>query len=362
MTCGPKRSDWKYEESREEAERKRLLRLQEEARQREARQREAARRALEEATARAVGERIGALTPEIRQLIKASERTIGLVDGVSRRGFDAEISEAQALLARALGVCADAERLSRLPGAVLVRENISGSSAAIAELAELLTQCRRTNERMEEIRFAVGPAPQRALARRDGRIGTTLARARPLRDGDAAVRAWSGDLEQLGRSLVDGDFEGVAHGADALETSVERWVAEKSAARERTLERRDVMGALQDTCLRLGFRILNPAELERSLEDPDASWRMVVDTRSTGKLVFTVEQDWIGAESAMRSSEYCFSSLEKVEKEMATRYGLTTHFVTESGDRPPPHDRHTHAEPHGATATQRSAQPQPGGY
>jgi hypothetical protein len=210
---------------------------------------------------------------------------------------------------------------------------------------------------MEEIRFADGPTRQRELARRLGRIGTALARARPLQDGEAVVQAWGKDLEQLRRSLVDGDFEGVAQSADELETSVERWVAEKSAARERMLERRDVMGALQDTCLRLGFRILNAAELERSLEDPDASWRMVVDTRSTGKLVFTVEQDWIGAESAMRSSEYCFSSLE-----MAARYGLTTHFVTESGDRPPPHAHHTHAEPHRATATQRSSQAQPGGH
>jgi len=337
---GLKRTTWSYEDSRAAAERARRLRLEEEARRAEVARREAAMRALEEATAREVQEQVSSLAPELRRLAQQLQRSSALIDPVSRRAFESELGDADRLAKQSIVTCNEAERLAQLTGRELVSQGVDASSQPISQLRELITLSVGMVEQAEKIRFHDGPLRQQQLAARIGKIGASIARASSFDDSVQDITKWSSELEQLRETLLEGQFDEVERASEQLNSAVSAWTNTALAVREARLERLTVLDALRDSCRQLGYRELNPDELERSIADADAPWTLVVDTRTKGTISFTVETEAIRAETGMGVrgdtivADYCFTEFERIEDELARDHGLRTHFLSEAIDRP----------------------------
>ncbi|MDA8386505.1 MAG: hypothetical protein M0Z88_09645 [Actinomycetota bacterium] len=332
---GLKTSRWTYEQNWRAAEQARRQRLAEEARRRAD-----ARRAFEDATARAVREQVDSSAPELQRLADQLSESCRLVDPATRRAYGDEIGQMTAVVAEAGVVAEEAQRLGSLSGSELVRQGFDASAEVFIRMGTLLSTTRQLVERAEIIRFFEGPARQRELAVEVGGLAALIARASS--EGLSSVADWSHQLDHLRQDLAAGNFDTVQSGAISLRTEVLSSIEASAAARERMLERRAVLDALRDSCRDLRYRELNPAELERSLRDLDADWTLVVDTRTKGRITFTIEADTIRAETGMGvhgdavDGDYCFTEFARIEAELAEQHGLVTKFTSGNVTRPGP--------------------------
>ena len=338
---GSKRTSWSWEQSRAEAERRRRERLAAEARARVAARQLAAQQALEKATQRGVRRQVAALQPQVSHLAAQLRAATGQVDAVTRETFGTELAEAAALAREAEQAADGAKRLAALSGSNLVEHGISADSPELAGLGPLIGQLQESVTRVEQIRFTDGPARQREVAARLSAVGNSVAAAESFA-APADVRGWSQKLRQLWQLVRDGELDRAEQEAARLGAAVTEAAAQVQAAQRRRDERLAVLDALRDTCRYLGYRELNADELDDAVEEDEPTWRLLVDTRTKGRVAFYVEAEEIRAESTIGvrgdhiTGDYCFAEFRRVEAELAAGHGLRTHFTSDAVPRPAP--------------------------
>jgi len=222
-----------------------------------------------------------------------------------------------------------------------VRQGLTGASA-VERLQQLIDEMQQRLEEIEAIHFEAGPGRQRDLATRLGRVQGILVAAESAGVSPDLVAAWAVELDGLRTSLVEGRFEEVADGSDRLRVVATESIDQVRSEHELQLQRQAVLAALRDSCRHLGYRELNPAELERDLENATSEWTLLVDTRTKGRISFTIGAGTITAETSMGvqgdrvNGDYCFAEFARIEEQLSRSYGLQTHFESGTIQRPDP--------------------------